>query len=197
MSISWIKLVQKRCRNTDKHASALLSLQIDFFGFLCSGTGSTSKNFGALSIEKHISVENRFIFDYWKTIFQSDCLHHFLSYQFNCLRSMFEKENNSNLLWNQTRYQKFHLMLYFLFIYYFFVISRFSFFQQNARIRDWGTHAEISTHKMDRYRLSKLIIHINLELGKLFEMYCGVTVIILLKNIHIKSVSIAYVVVRI
>ena len=73
-------------------------------------------------------------------------------------------------------------MLYFRFIYYFFVISRFSFFQQNVRIHDWGTHAEISTHNMDRYRLSKLIIHINLEFGKLFEIYYGVTVTMILEN---------------
>ena len=93
MNISWIKLVQKRCRNTDKHASALLSLQIDFLVFYDVQRLDQLKTlFGSLSIEKHISVENRFIFDYWKTIFQSDCLHHFLSYQFNCLRSMFEKE---------------------------------------------------------------------------------------------------------
>ena len=94
MNISWIKLVQKRCRNTDKHASALLSLQIDFLVFYdVQRLDQLKKLFGSLSIEKHISVENRFIFDYWKTIFQRDCLHHFLSYQFNCLRSMFEKEN--------------------------------------------------------------------------------------------------------
>ena len=93
MNISWIKLVQKRCRNTDKHASALLSLQIDFLVFYDVQRLDQLKTlFGSLSIEKHISVENRFIFDYWKTIFQSDCLHYFLSYQFNCLSSMFEKE---------------------------------------------------------------------------------------------------------
>ena len=93
MNISWIKLVQKRCRNTDKHASALLSLQIDFLVFYdVQRLDQLKKLFGSLSIEKHISVENRFIFDYWKTIFQSDCLHYFLSYQFNCLSSMFEKE---------------------------------------------------------------------------------------------------------
>ena len=93
MNISWIKLVQKRCRNTDKHASALLSLQIDFLVFYdVQRLDQLKKLFGALSIEKHISVENRFIFDYWKTIFQRDCLHYFLSYQFNCLSSMFEKE---------------------------------------------------------------------------------------------------------
>ena len=93
MNISWIKLVQKRCRNTDKHASALLSLQIDFLVFHdVQRLDQLKKLFGSLSIEKHISVENRFIFDYWKTIFQSDCLHYFLSYQFNCLSSMFEKE---------------------------------------------------------------------------------------------------------
>ena len=92
------------------------------------------------------------------------------------------KKKNKNIFWNQTRCKEFHLMLYFLFIYYFFVISRFSFFQQNVRIHDWGTHAEISTHNMDRYRLSKLIIHINLELGKLFEIYYGVTVTIILEK---------------
>ena len=93
MNILWIKLVQKRCRNTDKHASALLSLQIEFLVFYDVHRLDQLKTLlGSLSIEKHISVENRFIFDYWKTIFQSDCLHHFLSYQFNCLSSMFEKE---------------------------------------------------------------------------------------------------------
>ena len=96
MNISWIKLVQKRCRNTDKHASALLSLQIDFLVFYdVQRVDQLKKMFGSLSIEKHISVENRFIFDYWKTIFQRDCLHYFLSYQFNCLGRMFGKEKNS------------------------------------------------------------------------------------------------------
>ena len=93
MNVSWMKLVQKRCRNRDEHESALLSLQIDFLVFHDVQRLDQLKTlFGSLSIEKHISVENRFIFDYWKTIFQRDCLHHFLSYQFNCLRSMFEKE---------------------------------------------------------------------------------------------------------
>ena len=110
-----------------------------------------------------ISVENRFIYDYWKTIFHDWLFTSFLSYQFNCHGIMFKWNSWTKCL---DHIQSFGASCIFLFPI-FFQFSYFHFSVTNFNLDDWGTHVEISTHKMDRYRLSKLIIRIVVLGGKM------------------------------
>ena len=58
---------------------------------------------------------------------------------------------------------------YRVFVFLFLMIFYILFYTKNFNTDDWGTHIEISTHKMDRYRLSKLIVHIEIYFEKIMS----------------------------